>query len=129
MESAARQCAIAGRPRRVGGLQRSHTLHRHLGTHFVNAAANLGQKGFAAIIEDLCQALSSLFAWAMTQSQTGVYLVLCFLCNSGRHRSVLMASLLTHFLEMQRLHVRVRHLCSSGWDHLCGRHPMPGMRC
>ena len=37
-------------------------LHRHLGTHHVNAAANLGQKGFA-VIEDLCQALSSFFAW------------------------------------------------------------------
>ena len=62
------------------GLRDPHvdrSLHRHLGTHFVNAAANVGQKGFAAIIEDTCQALAALFAWAMTQSQTGVYSDTC----------------------------------------------------
>ena len=54
----------------------------------MNAAANVNQRGFADVLEDLCQAMTALFAWAMTQSQTGIYLVLCFLCNSGRHRSV-----------------------------------------
>ena len=34
-----------------------------------------------------------------------------------------MASLLTHILQTHRLHARVRHLCSSGWGHLCGRNP------
>ena len=108
------------------GLRDPHvdnSLHRHLGTHYVNAAANVNQRGFANVLEDLCQAMSSLFAWAMTQSQTGIYLVLCFLCNSGRHRSVLMAGLLEHFLVSRGLHACARHLCSSAWGHLCNRHP------
>ena len=108
------------------GLRDPHvdnSLHRHLGTHYVNAAANVNQRGFANVLEDLCQAMSSLFAWAMTQSQTGIYLVLCFLCNSGRHRSVLMAGMLEHFLVSRGLHARARHLCSSAWGHLCNRHP------
>ena len=108
------------------GLRDPHvdnSLHRHLGTHYVNAAANVNQRGFANVLEDLCQAMSALFAWAMTQSQTGIYLVLCFLCNSGRHRSVLMAGLMEHFLVSRGLHARARHLCSSAWGHMCHRHP------
>ena len=108
------------------GLRDPHvdnSLHRHLGTHYVNAAANVNQRGFADVLEDLCQAISALFAWAMTQSQTGVYLVLCFLCNSGRHRSVLMAGLLEHFLISRGLHARARHLCSGAWGHMCNRNP------
>ena len=98
-------------------------LHRHLGTHYINAAANLDQPGLEGIIEDLCRALSQLFTWCMAQSQTGPYLIIAFLCNSGRHRSVMLASLLGHFLTLHRLHVGVRHLCSAQWDHLCGRNP------
>ena len=108
------------------GLRDPHvdnSLHRHLGTHYVNAAANVNQRGFADVLEDLCQAISALFAWAMTQSQTGIYLVLCFLCNSGRHRSVLMAGLLEHFLISRGLHARARHLCSGAWGHMCHRNP------
>ena len=108
------------------GLRDPHvdnSLHRHLGTHYVNAAASVNQRGFADVLEDLCQALSSLFAWAMTQSQTGIHLILCFLCNSGRHRSVLMAGLLEHFLITRGLHARARHLCSSAWSHMCQRNP------
>ena len=108
------------------GLRDPHvdnSLHRHLGTHFVNAAANVNQRGFAQVLEDLCQAMSALFAWAMTQSQTGIHLVLCFLCNSGRHRSVLMVGLLEHFFATRGLHARARHLCSSAWGHMCDRHP------
>ena len=48
---------------------------------------------------------------------------MCLMICFGRHRSVLLANLLEHFLAILRLHVRVRHLCSAGWDHLCERRP------
>ena len=40
---------------------------------------------------------------------------MCWRTFAGRHRSVLMAGLLEHFLISRGLHARARHLCSGAW--------------
>ena len=92
-------------------------LHRHMGTHYVNMAANLNVAKIQGIVDDIWLGLISLFMYAMSQGHR-TSLVFAFACASGRHRSVMLVALLAEFLVRQGFPVTIRHLC-----HLCGGHP------
>ena len=97
-------------------------LHRHMGTHYVNMAANLNVPKIQGIVDDIWIGLIGLFMYAMSQGQRTA-LVFAFACASGRHRSVMLVALLAEFLVRQGFPVTIRHLCDRQWNHLCGGHP------
>ena len=97
-------------------------LHRHMGTHYVNMAANLNVPKIQGIVDDIWIGLIGLFMYAMSQGQSTA-LVFAFACASGRHRSVMLVALLAEFLVRQGFPVTIRHLCDRQWNHLCGGHP------